>query len=414
MKRGIIAKTMMDRREKESTTGTTRKIRKLKHDGDAATSSLALPSKRRIGKGELEPSIKTNSSTPTTTTISRSRKKKIIDSDDDDDDDDDDDVLHDPSLDNELEDDEEHEDETPKNENEEQRMIKLLTETTFHPLRMKEALVSLVHSRVFFFPRGITFFSVGKTHTIFVQMSLSSYTHLHQSAKKQRVQDDMRPYLNKDVCDCETMADVRAAGYAFGSSESAERFLVEKMRPSRIKTWEYKVLAALVFTNIYSQQQQQQQLDKTDFSKIVTKFEKTIFGKGETKDQELGAKIYCETWRSQAVALFAECHKALESNNAGEDDKLALKASLLAELLLEFCKFTAKCKVLKSKAALDKIKDPAKYGIDFMLGLEQVRPDNQICVCACVRVCVCVYPFPSNDISTTCLFVSHFMWISYI
>ena len=50
-----------------------------------------------------------------------------------------------------------------------------------------------------------------------------------------------------------------------------------------------------------------------------------------------------------------------------------LKESLIAEFLVEFCTFTAKCQILKSKALLDKIKDPSKYGIDFMQGLAQVR-----------------------------------------
>lgn len=189
----------------------------------------------------------------------------------------------------------------------------------------------------------------------------------------------MRPYLNKDVHEYTSMAEVRAAGYAFGSNESAERFIVEKMRPSKIQSWEYKVLVALVFTNIY---QQQQQIEKTDASKVITKYEKTIFGKGETKDQELGVKIYCETWRNQAVALFGEFEKVSESNDSDKTADHELKTSLLAELLLEFCKFSAQCKVLKSKSALDKIKDPKKYGIDFMLGLEQVRmaPNDPLCL----------------------------------
>jgi hypothetical protein len=186
------------------------------------------------------------------------------------------------------------------------------------------------------------------------------------------MQDDMRPYLdNKQDQKFKTMADVRAAAYAFRNNDSAERFIVEKMRkvPSVIQSWEYKVLVALVFTNIYQ--------DKVD-AKETTQFEKTIFGKGKTKDQELGVKILCETWRNEAIALFDVYEKGLESTEESKHDNHPLKASLLTEFLLEFCNFTAKCKVLKSKAQLDKIKDPTKYGIDFMEGLKQVRSDDML------------------------------------
>ena len=173
----------------------------------------------------------------------------------------------------------------------------------------------------------------------------------------------MRPYLNREVCECEAMADLRASGFAFESNESAERFIVDKMRTSRITSWEYKVLVAVVLTNIY-----QQQLE----TEVITKFEKTLFGKGKAKDQEPGVKIFCERWRSQAVALFAEFEKAWKSANSSTPDSHPLKTSLLAELLLEFCRFSAKCRVLKSKSALETIKDPARYGIDFVRALEQV------------------------------------------
>ena len=177
----------------------------------------------------------------------------------------------------------------------------------------------------------------------------------------------MRLYLNKEVCECETMADVRAAGYSFGSNESADQFIVDKMRTLMIRSWEYKVLVALVFTNVYQQQ------IETDGPRVISKFERILFGKGKTKDLEPGVKIYCERWRSQAVALFAEFDEAFKSANSSKLDSHPLKTSLLAELLLEFCKFSAKCKVLKSKDALDTIKDPARYGIDFVTALEQVR-----------------------------------------
>lgn len=182
----------------------------------------------------------------------------------------------------------------------------------------------------------------------------------------------MRPYLkNKQDQEFKTMEDVRAATYAFRDNASAERFLVEKMRkvPSVIQSWEYKVLVALVFTNIYQ--------DKVG-AQDTTQFEKTIFGKGKAKDQELGVKIFCETWRNEAIALFDVYEKALESTEESKPDVHPLKASLLTELLLEFCNFTAKCKVLKSKALLEKIKDPTKYGIDFMEGLTQVRSNDTL------------------------------------
>ena len=180
-------------------------------------------------------------------------------------------------------------------------------------------------------------------------------------------QHDMRPFLsNKEEREFETMADLRGAAYMFDDIAAAELFIVEKMRktPFVIQTWEYKVLVALTFTNIY-----EHYLEKKD-PKITTKFEKTMFGKGETKNQTPGVKIYCKTWRSEAVALFDEFEKCSKLANKGEHP---LKASLLSELLLEFCTFSAKCKVLKSKAALDTIKDPSRYDIDFVEGVKQVR-----------------------------------------
>ena len=175
----------------------------------------------------------------------------------------------------------------------------------------------------------------------------------------------MQPYLsNKGKHEFETMSALRDAAHEFESNEAAERFIVEKMRPSLIDSWEYKLLVALVFTNIYPKN------DTVD-PKVTKTFEKTIFGKGETKDQELGVKILYETWRSEAMALFDAFEKASTITGTAKEPH-PLKESLIAEFLVQFCAFTAKCKVLSSKKQLVKLKDPSKFGIDFMQGLTQV------------------------------------------
>ena len=192
---------------------------------------------------------------------------------------------------------------------------------------------------------------------------------MHMASSK----DDMRPYLsNKVEQEFNTITDLRLAAYSFESSDVSERFIVEKMRvtPPIIQSWEYKVLVALMFTSIY------QHLETEDSAKAIKQFERRFLNRGKAKDQVSGIKIFCDTWRSEAIALCEEFELALNLTCTGDPQEAGghpLKASLLAELLQEFCEFCAKTQVLKSKAKLDIMKNPTSHGIDLIDAVKQVR-----------------------------------------
>ena len=166
---------------------------------------------------------------------------------------------------------------------------------------------------------------------------------------------------------CTTMMEVRRSGYCFKSNESAETFIAEKMRDATMmRSWEYKVLVALVITGTHKDLE-------TNDPKALSGFERVIFGKPKGRHHlagDNGIKIFCETWRSEAMSLLKDFDK---SSKATQANAHPLKSSLIAELLVEFCVFSSKCKILKSKKALDTIKDPHKYGVDFLDGLAKVR-----------------------------------------
>ena len=169
----------------------------------------------------------------------------------------------------------------------------------------------------------------------------------------------MRSFLNINPKELSTLVEVQNAGYAFKDNESVARFIKEKMKkPSSIMTWEYKVLVALIFTEIYKQK-------ANDDKKEFLKFEKALFAK--SGDKESAAKIFVETWRREAIDVIQRFDRI--SGHGGPEHPL--EATLVVELLIEICIFCKNVKVLKNKTRLEKMKQ--NFDIAFIEGIAEVR-----------------------------------------
>ena len=169
----------------------------------------------------------------------------------------------------------------------------------------------------------------------------------------------MKSFLVPEPLGSETMADVRSAAYKFRSPKSALEFVEQKMRQSKVKTWEYKLLVASTFTRMCT----------TEDDKILKEYGLTFCNK---KGGECGLKILFETWRSEAIDLITRFDKASERKVAREEntEQHALCRTLVTDFLIEIANFCLEFRIVKTAKTLEKFK--TSHAIDFEKGLAEV------------------------------------------